>query len=150
MLTAEATSPWLVLGPAFIAGAIGLIAALLSYRSARLSLSYSAAADRERKNHEYDLLVLERRLNAIETIWQALFEMERSQHLSDAARDEMVRVVVWLPDTASKRVLSVIAEFDEHGSLEGVVEPLRKLLLSLTKTKEGDELDDGRRKTASA
>jgi hypothetical protein len=136
MLLAEATSPWLVIGPALIAGTIGLIAAALSYRSAQLSLSHSAEADRDRQNHEYDLLVLERRLNAIEIIWQALFEMERSQRFSDSARDEVVRAVVWLPEVAGQQVLKVVADFNNRDPLRSGIESLREILLSLTKTKE--------------
>src|SRR5580704_6307292 len=112
MILAEATSPWLVVGPALIAGAIGLIAAFLSYRSAHVSLKYSAIAERERQIHEDDTLILERRLNAIETIWQALFEMERSSQLPDTTRDEVVRAVVWLPESAGQQVLRLVADFD--------------------------------------
>jgi hypothetical protein len=134
-LPSEPTSVWLVVGPALVAGGIGLVSAALSFISSQRSLAHGSEVEEAAHRHQLDLLVLNRRLSAIESIWQCLFEIERTKQLSDALRGEVIRAVVWLPDTAGETVLKAVLSIEE-GSKKVAIQEVRELLLALTKTTE--------------
>jgi hypothetical protein len=105
-----ATSAWVSIGPALIAGGIGLTSAFLSYFSARQSIARSAEDATVTRTHQRDLLVWERRLSATEIVWLILFDLERSKHLSDGAKEQLVRSIVWLPEPARRDTLSLVVQ----------------------------------------
>lgn len=138
MFLLGATSPWLAIGPALIAGGIGLTSAGLSYYSAKRTLTYNATAEQARRDHERDLLILDRRLIAIETIWQSLFDLERDQQLSEQVRSDVIRAIVWLPGDAGNKVLEAVLAFEGEKSPDGNphLSVAREILLGLTGSKE--------------
>jgi len=127
---------WLVLGPALIAGGIGLASAALSFISSQRSLSHTSAAEQASRHHQLDLLVLNRRLDAIEQLWQCLFEIERTRTLSDRIRGEVVRSLVWLPDETGKSVLQAVLKYKSEQPTPASLQRVRELLLTYTKTTE--------------
>lgn len=133
-MKAEASSIWLVVGPALIAGGIGLVSAGLSFVSARQSLSHTAEAEQAARDHQLDLLVYNRRLAAIETIWQSLFEVERTRQLPDQSRIEVVRAAVWLPEETRKGVLETLIGFQAGNPTDDSLKKVRELLLQQTTT----------------
>lgn len=133
MLAAE-TSVWLVIGPALIAGGIGLVSAVLSLVSARQSLAHTAAAETAAHDHQLDLLVYERRFLAIENIWHSLFEVEQSQRLTADSRNEVVRATVWLPEESRRMVLQTILELQDRDPDPAALRHVRELLLAQTAT----------------
>ncbi len=136
IIAAATTSVWLVIGPALIAGGIGLTSALLSYRSSQAAMKRGALDAIDERAHQRELLVLDHRLMAIETIWQRIFEIERTGHLPDEAQTEIVRAVVWLPENAGKEVLSTVVALREGSSSSAEFESVRKTLQELTHTDE--------------
>lgn len=127
---------WLVLGPALIAGGIGLVSAALSFVSAQRSMSHTSVVEQASRRHQLDLLVLNRRFDAIEQLWQCLFEIERTKTLSDRLRDEVVRSVVWLPDETGKSVLQAVLKYKNDQPTQASLQSVRELLLTYTKTTE--------------
>lgn len=107
-MLAAATSPWLAIGPALIAGGIGLVSAFLAFYSARRALRHTAEQAQASRAHERDLLVLRQRISAAETVWLRIFELEQSGAVSDEARDDLVRAVLWLPDDARRQLLELL------------------------------------------
>ena len=141
MIFADLSSPWLVIAPALIAGSIGLISAALSYRAGSRSLTVSAAIAERGMDHERDLLVVGRRMDAIETAWKVLFELEQSKGVGDAARDALVRAVVWLPSDVRHDLLQAILEAEDGVVAGNVLTRARQGLLSISKTKEEARVD---------
>src|SRR4051812_4350526 len=102
------TSVWLVIGPALIAGTIGLASALLSYVASQRALARSLQDAREGRAHQRDLLIWERRLGAVESIWQQMFDLQQLNDISADVRAELVRAVVWLPEVTGREVLALL------------------------------------------
>src|SRR4051794_6662701 len=121
-------SVWLAIGPALIAGGIGLTSAFLSFASAQRTLAHGELVATATRSHEQDLLILNRRLSAIETIWQSLFEMERLDIISDRTRLDLIRTVVWLPSEVRQKILNVVVEFDNGALGTADIDSVRKLL----------------------
>jgi hypothetical protein len=127
----SATSAWIAIGPALIAGGIGLASALLSFLSARRSVQLSHDDARANRRHQLDLMVWQHRLAAVESVWELMFEMEHSERMSDSARDRLIAAVVWLPKETGRKVLELVVAFrtdpeDDHR--QGLEEVRRALL----------------------
>src|SRR4051794_24695203 len=100
-----ATSAWLAIGPALIAGGIGLTSAVLSFLMARASLDRAAIeSDRDRRNQR-DLLLLPRRSEAAAQVWKLVYVVESTGTLTDSSRSEFATAVMWLPREAQEEVL---------------------------------------------
>lgn len=126
-VAATPTPVWLVLGPALIAGFIGLASALLSFLSARRALDRTREESRDNRAHQRNLLVWGRRLDAIENVWQNMFEVERADTLTADSRVELVRAVVWLPDEIGRTVLALVLAYDRAASAEAKSDALAGL-----------------------
>ncbi|NUK57931.1 hypothetical protein [Streptomyces lunaelactis] len=85
------------LGPAIVTGCVGLAAALLSFLIARLSLKSQQQQNRDMRAHEELMLLVPRRLQAIETLWLQLYEIERGVPLEDARLAQIISAAMWLP-----------------------------------------------------
>jgi hypothetical protein len=107
-MLSHAALGWIVVAPALIAGAVGLLSALLSYLAARRALEHTAQESSERRVSERSLHVWQRHLDAIETLWLTIYEFERAGALSDASRTTAIRSVFWLPEEASREVLTAL------------------------------------------
>lgn len=129
----SATSAWIAIGPALIAGGIGLASALLSFLSARRSVQLSHEDARENRRHQLDLLVWQHRLAAVESVWELMFELEHSGRMSDAARDRLIAAVVWLPEETGRKVLELVVAFriDPEGEHGPGLEDVRRALLAV-------------------
>lgn len=132
MIFTVSGADWLVIGPALLAAAIGLTSALLSYRSSQATLRRSSADAAAERAHQQAMLVFDRRLLAIETIWQRIFEIERSGELPEDAQTEIVRAVVWLPDDAKRDVLSAVKDHQEGHDTTAAFRRVRETLETLT------------------
>lgn len=139
VVLAVSGTDWLVIGPALLAAAIGLTSALLSYRSSKAALERSSADAAAERAHRQAMLVFDRRLLAIEAIWQRIFEIERSGELSGRARDEIVRAVVWLPEKTRYDVLSAVNRHQEGLDVSEVFPAVRETLEALTRKYEEEK-----------
>ena len=83
-----------------------------------------------------DLLVVNRRLDAIEQLWQCLFKIEQSNTLTAQMREEIVRSVVWLPDDTGKSVLQAVLTYESDQPAATSLQSVRELLLAHTRTEE--------------
>jgi hypothetical protein len=106
----QTMSIWLVVGPTFIAGSVGVLSAWMSYMSAQRALAHATDTSAHRRRHERALQALSRRLDAIETIWLAIYQLERTGELDESSRATVVQAVVWLPEQASRQVLNALID----------------------------------------
>jgi hypothetical protein len=129
----SATSVWIAIGPALIAGGIGLASALMSFLTGRRSVDLSHADARENRRHQLDMLVWEHRLAAVESVWQLMFELEQSGSMSDPARDRLISSVIWLPDATGRKVLRLVVAFrtDPEADHRPALEDVRTSLLAV-------------------
>lgn len=139
VLLAVSNSIWVVIGPALIAGTIGLVSALLSFSSSRATLRRSSEDSAAERAHQRAMLVFDRRLLAIEAIWQRIFEIERTGKLGDEAQIEIVRAVVWLPDEAKREVLTAVKGQQEERDMTKAFQQVRKTLEALTEKYEEEK-----------
>ncbi|GGR94126.1 hypothetical protein Snoj_55300 [Streptomyces nojiriensis] len=85
------------LGPAIVTGCVGLAAALLSFLIARISLKSQLEQNRDIRSHEELMLLVPHRIQAIETLWLQLYEIERGVTLEDARLAQIISAAMWLP-----------------------------------------------------
>jgi hypothetical protein len=131
-----AASIWLTIGPALIAGGIGVFSAVLSFAMANRSVEAARDEAHETRLAQRDLLVWQHRLSAVETVWLLAFEIERTMAITSQARDTLVRSVVWLPDPARSHTLALVVglQDDSQHDLSNRLEKLRDSLLQLGTT----------------
>jgi hypothetical protein len=110
-MTVFGTSAWLAIGPALIAGSIGLTSAVLSFVAAQRSLARAQQDAREQRDHQRRLLVWKRQLDAVETVWLLVFELEASGRMDETAQQKMMKSIVWLPDDAGRDVLALVNHY---------------------------------------
>lgn len=93
--------------PAIITGGVGIVAALTSTLLAFYSIKQTTIDKRDSRAHSLAEQILPRRLDAYETVWARLFELEHSGSLSDQAADQLVAVSVWLPENLRNNLLGL-------------------------------------------
>lgn len=64
-----------------------------------LSLRQIRQDNREARAHAQGLALVPRRLNAIETLWLELYEIERGQALDEPRIRRILPAIMWLPPT---------------------------------------------------
>lgn len=120
---------------AIVGGGIGLASAILSYRMAQQQLNRQAEESSRTRDHEALLLSRTKRLEAIETLWKHLYDLERGLKYNDENIDSFVRAVMWLPEVArgqSLRILKQHLEGNARGVLSDELKALRERLICAT------------------
>lgn len=85
------------LGPAIVTGCVGVISTILSFLVARLSLKASQEQSQNSRSHEELMLLVPRRIEAIETLWIELYEIERGAKWEDSRLARIISATMWLP-----------------------------------------------------
>ena len=102
------------LGPAIVAGSVGLIAALLSFAIAVLSLRQVRQDSRETRAQTESLALIPRRLTAIETLWLELYEIERGQTVDESVIRRIIPAIMWLPPTIRDQFTKLLLDRLHH------------------------------------
>lgn len=75
------------IGSGIIAGSIGVVSAVLSYRMAQRQAERDAIENERNRSHQELQIALPRRLAAAEVVWKCLFKLEHDGDLSSVDID---------------------------------------------------------------
>jgi len=127
-----------------LAGAAGLLSAILSYRMAQTSLSRQAEEAERERVHRLQMLVARRRNEALEETWWWLFRLEAQDEQLQEAIDGMIRALLWLPMDARGAIEEILADLlsevggrADSGRITRARELVRTAALSTTDNSEG-------------
>lgn len=98
------------IGAAIVAGVVGIISSLISYRAANKQLQNQIADNQHNRRHQILLSVVAKRQQAIEDIWKLLFIMERQNGLGEKELDTYIRSLIWLSSELRELCLQVLKE----------------------------------------
>lgn len=108
------------IGSALIAGSIGAFSALLSYRAARHQREGQLVDNQRNRNLQLAIGLVQKRREALETIWSLLFAMERDGKLSKVDLTSFVKSLMWMPADIRASCLQVLKS-NEEGGAESIV-----------------------------
>ncbi|MFF1338115.1 hypothetical protein ACFVYT_09410 [Streptomyces sp. NPDC058290] len=133
----------MTLWPAIIAGTVGLVSATLSFALARISLNRSHEENREQRAHSEFLLLIVRRIDAIEKLWVELYEIEKGVELGDVRIKEIIAALMWLPAELRDKFTKILVVNLRKGSnfdisTSGFLD-LREGLLQAARVAEADK-----------
>lgn len=130
------TSLWDKLLPALAAGVAGILAAAISATVALLIYRRTFRQNRELQSNQLAISLLPRRLDAFETIWVALYRIQRGDELTQNEADTLVKATVWVPADIRDGTARLLSSKDEAES--AAIAQLRQSLLTASGT---DEID---------
>jgi hypothetical protein len=106
------------LGPAVIAGAIGIFSTWLAYRMGQRQLDRTRAEAQESREHQRLLLLIPKQIDAIETIWRQLFFVEQGKQPVELELDRFIRAVMWIPTGVRNEAVAVLRD---SGKVNGAI-----------------------------
>jgi hypothetical protein len=109
-----------------VTGLTGLMSVLATGFIAFVTLRRSSSAADRQHSQEFLLAVLPRRLDAIESIWRTLFQLESGAELTQELTDQVVRASIWLPGDLRRELIGLMVRPDAITSAE--ISSLRKQL----------------------
>jgi hypothetical protein len=98
------------IGAAIVAGAIGIVSSIISYRVAARQLHNQLADNENNRRHQIILSIIAKRQQALEDIWKLLFVMERRIALSEGELDLYVRSLMWLSSDLRQNCLEALEQ----------------------------------------
>jgi hypothetical protein len=120
-----------------VAGAVGLLSAILSATLALAAIRSSRIENEEQRKQQVRLSLLPRQTNAFEVTWRSLFLYEAYGQLLPEQLDEVVACSMWLPRGLRDAVLALIAK--EH-LLPGDIREVRVGLINASGVNHVDKL----------
>lgn len=91
-----------------IAGSIGTISAILTYRMARGQSERQVLENDKNRRHQLRQLAMPRRLDASQVVWRLLFKIEQERKLSPQDLDAFIAAQMWLPQDLRTDCLGVL------------------------------------------
>lgn len=110
-----------------VAAITSLASVVITGTIAVLTLRQAHSESRNQRSQQYLLAILPRRLDALESTWRMVFDLEVGESLSQARIGELVKHSVWLPDLIRDELIGLFAHPDQITS-QGVSQMRRKLL----------------------
>jgi hypothetical protein len=111
------TNSWTVvisgIGSAIVTGAVGILSAVISYRSSSRQLHNQLKDNENNRRHQIMLHIFAKRQQAIEDIWRLLFILECQDALNDKELDVYIRSLIWLPRKLRQTCLAVIESINK-------------------------------------
>jgi hypothetical protein len=116
------------IGSAVIAGFIGLVSALISFRQFNKQLSIQALESKNNREHDLVKQTLIKRNEALEQIWQLSYVLEvQSYVLNQQQTDDYVKALMWCPKEIREISLHLLSS--REARTKTVVAELRNRLL---------------------
>src|SRR5690242_3105670 len=98
-------------------GVVALIGAITSCISvivagsiAVLTLRQSRVESKSERAHRYTLEILPRRLDALESTWRMIFELEAGVSLSQDRIDQLIQTSIWLPSHIRDSLITLLID----------------------------------------
>lgn len=94
-------------------GAIaGLVSVVATGTIAILTLRQTGAESRAQRSQQYLFSILPRRLDALESTWRMIFELEAGMQLSQDRISQLVEFSIWLPVKVRDELIRSVARPD--------------------------------------
>lgn len=97
------------IGGAVVSGVVGIVSSAISLHAARCQMENQMEEHREDRRHQVLLVILQRRHQALEAIWELLFVLESEGKLSECDTEIYVRNLLatyqpaaYLPTTSTE------------------------------------------------
>lgn len=97
---------------ALLGSITSLVSVIVSGAIALFTIRHAAAESRLRRVQEFALAVLPRRLDAIQTSWALLFDLESGKAIDPARANSFVEASVWLPEKIRSGLTELLANPD--------------------------------------
>jgi hypothetical protein len=121
-----------------IGAVTGLASVVITGAIAVLTLYQAHSESKSQRSQQYLLTILPRRLDALESIWRMVYELEAGESPSQMTISQLIEHSIWLPDVMRDEVIGLFVHPEEITKQD--ISGIRRKLLEASGSNQIDSL----------